>query len=236
MPNEHPQPIHTKGQPWTLGTNMCRATFDYGLSGHIYMQYAILHENLIALLNLVETGQMDELDAATESVSKVIKLLYNDPVAVARGSITLLASVHYSLHDVSQGAKPALFDVRGKPKGGRPSGTSSVRPPVVLIYNILLHAKIDREESARWLAAELKKKRIVERGKSIEANQIKRWRDELNGQSPWGSDQFYRVLESGTPRQNWSTDPNRARDHVRKLIQVLVVHGFTDRRRRLRHR
>ena len=190
------------------------------------VQYLKLTNSLFALEVFVKSKKMDRLEAGTAALHSVLTYLNSDPVSVRLGLTKLLASLAHALHDASQGAKPPL--IFGRKTKGAPThlAKAGLRAQVNLMFKILTTAKVDPVEAGKWLAAELKKSRILENGKSIECRQIVRWSGEKDSKSLSGSDQVYRRLEADLNRRGWPADLEEARVRVRKLIRSLQWAGF----------
>jgi hypothetical protein len=199
--------------------------------------YRGLMNSLFALEVGVRTEHIDRLDAGVRATQSVLKYLNSDAFCVRLGLTKLLGSIMHALHDTSQGAKPPLFfNRKAKPAGGAPSylAESGLRAQVVLMFRVLMHAKMKDSEANKWLATELNKSGVKQKktkkhpyGQPIEARQIIRWSGELGGKSISGSDATYRILESGyVARHGWPTHFEEARLRIRKLIHGLRAAGF----------
>jgi hypothetical protein len=191
--------------------------------------YLKLTNSLFTHETLFKSGQVDQLDAGTGALRSVLTYLNSDPVSARLGLTRLLASMANALHETSRGAKPSIiFDRRVKGRGGAPTHTTKagLRAQVNLMFKILTNAGTAPAEASNWLAAQLRKAGVLEKGKSIERRQIVRWRSEMDGKSLSGSDQVYRRVEAVEKRRGWPEDPEKAQSRVRDLIRALQAAGF----------
>jgi hypothetical protein len=101
-----------------------------------------------------------------------------------------------------------------------------MRAQIVLALEILLRARIAKQEAAKWLADELQRCGIKVKDKPILQQQILRWRDEKGGKSISGFDRCYRTLEAAVALGGWPAEPSTAKQYATDLIQVLKNKGF----------
>jgi hypothetical protein len=144
--------------------------------------------------------------------------------------------------DRTQGAKPKLFFDPPDRKGakGAPSYTSDLilRSLVNCAFLTLREVGISKQDAASFVAGELSRSGINQpNGRPISAHAVARWRDELGGKSPKGSDEIFSrfvdgaqaaLRESGVAESDHPTplSKERAQAVSRVFIKLLKVGGF----------
>jgi hypothetical protein len=171
--------------------------------------YDELVASLLAIEQRVSESKLDHLSASFEALSAVIGFLNADPMVVKAEATRALFRLYFAIYDLQRGANPKLlceptFHDGREEHVGAPTLTSVVlvRAHVAAAVLLLCESGMSRNDAARWLTAELDRSKIRQpNGKPINARLVLRWRDELNGKAPKGSDQVFRLIVDGMRRQ-----------------------------------
>jgi hypothetical protein len=208
--------------------------------------YAELVDALSGIEQRASKLKLDDLTASFEALNAVLQFLLADATLVENKAVRSLFRLWFAIYELQRGAKPKLlfeptFHPGRKKHVGAPTITSAVllRGYVVVATLLLLESGMAREEAARWLAAELGRNGIKQpNGKPITEKVILRWRHELGGKAPKGSDQMFAMIVQGiqqeaqdelirgAPSGNAPFDPPQAHSLSRVLIKRLRLTGF----------
>ena len=117
-------------------------------------------------------------------VRAVLSFINQDAVAKNAVSPGPLSKLHAALHDLEQGASPALF-AKVSPQGGKPTNIMSrdiVKAWVAAAYNKLVQATGEREKTAAWIAQECVSLGIWHTKVKIDAKHVVRWHKDFEYQ------------------------------------------------------
>lgn len=130
----------------------------------------------------VEEGA-EALAEAGYCVQAVIVFLRRDPAATAAilpGPLTILNN---AIHDLEQGANPALFAKRSLE--GRPTNLVArdlIKAWVAAAFDKLLQAKVSNDEAANWTVRECHRLGILYSKEAITPKRVVRWRKDLQSE------------------------------------------------------
>jgi hypothetical protein len=208
-------------------------------------KYEALIETLSDIERRASASEIDALTASYESIAAILPFLNADPRVVELESTRPLFRLMLAISDLKRGAKPPLlFDPAFDPERGShigaPTLTSVVllREHVVFAFLLLCKAGMSNNEAGAWLAAELRKSGIKHPNKkAIGARVISRWRGELQGKSPKGSDEIFDLIVQGALREFQEAEQKgqlsavthekeQAQALARRLIKRLRIAGF----------
>jgi hypothetical protein len=208
-------------------------------------RYQELIETLFDIERRTSTADISPLAASYESLSAVIGFLYADPEVVERESARPLYRLMIAIYDTMRGAKPKLlFEPASHPGREDHKGAPThlfvnlLRGHVVAAFLLLRESGMSSVEAGKWLAAELKRSAVKSSdGKIIDAKIIIRWRRELGGKSPKGSDDVFRLIlesemgkapaiEDGELRSDSFFDRSQAQACAQTIIKRLRIMGF----------
>jgi hypothetical protein len=204
-------------------------------------KYEALVEQLLEIERRTSSLEIDDLTSSFEALNAVLDFL-SDPQLVEREATRPLWRLMFALHDRMQGAKPKLFfeTPDRKVAKGAPSYTSAVilRSLVNSAFLSLREGGLSKEEASTWLAAELDQSGITQpNGRAVDARTIVRWRAELGGKSPKGSDWVFEKFVQGAPRAfekagyqhsqaGAPLDPPKAKMVAQHLVKLIRAAGF----------
>ena len=179
---------------------------------------------------------------ALRPLTAVIGFLNTDNRLVENEATTSLGRLRLALLDRLRGAKPKLLFDKPNRMGaeGAPSHTSSalLRARVNAAYLSLCESGMSQQEASGWVAAELKRCGIKQpNGRTVDPRTIVRWRAEMGGKSPKGSDEAFATHVLGAQsslRQMYAEPqsddkrltPRQAKAAAAVFIKTLRIAGF----------
>jgi hypothetical protein len=185
---------------------------------------------------------LDPLNESFAAITAVLHFLNADARLVQNEATKPLGRLQLALLDRLQGAKPKLLFDKPNRMGaeGAPSHTSSalLRARVNAAYLSLCESGMSQQEASGWVAAELKRCGIKQpNGRTVDPRTIARWRAEMGGKSPKGSDEAFATHVLGAQsslRQMYpepqSDDkrltPRQAKAAAAVFIKTLRIAGF----------
>jgi hypothetical protein len=197
------------------------------------------YEELLLKLKAVqewrEAGGGSDLDAAFADLSVVICFLKADHDVRETRAALPLEKLLLALADASKGGKPSmLYDVVRK-AGPPVRPTEAVkRAQIIIMFEMLCDAGV--EKPAEWLAAKLKAFGVEDanakrdkdgiKRKTITPAKLERWRSELSGKSPEGSDEAYEYLRGRDKKRGERLSPAHAKSIVVGRLLSLLASGF----------
>ncbi len=133
-----------------------------------------------------------DLALGIEALAAVIEMIQADVRSLDANAAGPLKRVQTALHDLQQGAKPALiFDrpYQDQPRpAGKPKDTISdgIRGNLAAAVHVLIEAGVPRKEAGDWVASSVAKRRIPIAGlgkDGVTAKRVLRWRYEAGAAS-----------------------------------------------------
>jgi hypothetical protein len=209
------------------------------MTGHLVEQAR--YEELIERLLDLQRRELAPLDASFGALGAVLRFLGRDARLFESEATKPLFRLLFAILDRTQGAKPKLFfDTPTRPdQSAKPTHTSSIilRAIVNTAYLSLLEAGMSQQEASKRLAQELKRAGIKQsNGRAIEAKVIARWRAELGGKAPQGSDEALSMfvwdwlpsLRERYPQEpsDAPLTPQQAKSAAAVFIKFLKISGF----------
>lgn len=193
-------------------------------------RYRKLLANLFRAAQAAEAGD-DELRVILRCVVSVVHFLDEDELATVNFLSRPLESLARTLRDLGQGGKPALLFNRPKKGPGRPKDASFevVRGTVAAIVAKLIEWGERREAVGAFVAAELRTLGVTSpTGKSIQAKQVLRWRDEMGGSTAVLAENTYRdgMARYAKVPSELTADPKMRREFARDALAAVWSMGF----------
>lgn len=192
---------------------------------------AVLRE---ATKNIDDAGDDKErLRNGLAALRAVIVYLCADPEVIDKHLMTPLAYIENAVHDVSRGAKPALFSQ--PPETSKPTGTvqESVQGSLAWALELLRRTKKGTESGAKWVAEEARKVGLRDgNGEPPSPGRIMGWRKECRSnrapkeaQATYDEHRRYdaRLLQS-LPAMSPDLARKAVERSVRTLIRMLASH------------
>jgi hypothetical protein len=212
------------------------------MTSHVEQRYEEFIERLLDLHR--RESSLAPLDACFEALGAVLRFLSGDARLLEGEATKPLNRLLFAILNRSRGAKPKLFFElpEGPDKSAKPTYTSSIIPRgyVNAAYLSLLEGSMSQKEASKWLAQELKRAGVKQsNGRAIDAKVIVRWRAELGGKAPMGSDEAFAILvhdlrgklfvHDSRGNQNASDAPltrQQAKSVAAVFIKFLKIGGF----------
>lgn len=175
----------------------------------------------------------DELAEGLFALRSVMTFLSYDPALVGSDINTPLATIHWALHDLQCGGRPAILFDRKKADNApaKPMRTSRDKARGVLagaLDVLITHGQIRRNDAAKWLENELQRAAIFDTaGQPIGARRLLRWREEASaGSGPSDSTALFEYLR----RRNVAfrklsplAGTDFAKERALAIVQILSV-------------
>ena len=179
----------------------------------------------------------DPLEEAVASIRAILRFVGSDPALKRQPPIAPLANLHAALVDVSRGARPPLLQpaprVESDKSPTKPTNLfrDEMRALLAGALDFLMrYAGEQRLAAAEWLAAECGKQEILDdKGHSISARQIAKWRDNAKGRiAPEATLRTYDLLVSRHAEKTSAglyRTPADAREQAATIVLLVANHN-----------